>query len=235
MSDDVVVELRVWQTDRVVSGLTRMATGRRHLRHAPGLRFGKLLGTGSGRTLTPRGTDLHHWALLTVWEDATAATAAAQSSLITGWETRAAESLRVRMRPLKSRGRWAGVDPFPVPAASAAAHRGEPWRGPVAAITRARLRPTRAMSFWRSVPPVVATLTPHPGLRFALGIGEAPVGLQGTFSLWNSEHDLTDFAYRSPAHRSAIRRTAPERWYAEELFARFAVTEVDGRYEGRTP
>ncbi len=57
--------------------------------------------------------------------------------------------------------------------------------------------------------------------------------MQGTFSIWDSAQDLTGFAYRSPAHLSAVRRTAPSRWYAEELFARFAVTEVVGTYEGK--
>ena len=36
------------------------------------------------------------------------------------------------------------------------------------------------------------------------------------------------FAYRHPQHRAAIARTASERWYAEELFARFEVRDVVG-------
>ncbi|GAB36754.1 hypothetical protein GOOTI_239_00010, partial [Gordonia otitidis NBRC 100426] len=55
-------------------------------------------------------------------------------------------------------------------------------------------------------------------------------GLQGTFSLWRDSRALTDFAYRSPAHATAIRQTRPQRWYAEDLFARFAVLDVDGTY-----
>ena len=74
-----------------------------------------------------------------------------------------------------------------------------------------------------------------PGMRLAVGIGEAPVGLQGTFSLWESASALTDFAHRGPAHREAIRRTAEIGWYAEELFARFAVVSIEGTYDGRTP
>ncbi|WP_447645264.1 hypothetical protein [Nocardioides zeae] len=105
--------------------------------------------------------------------------------------------------------------------------------GLVASITRARLRPTRALSFWRAVPPVVDDLAATPGLRLALGIGEAPIGLQGTFSLWESDAALRAFAHGSAAHRSAVRRTEPERWYAEELFARLAVLDVEGTYEGR--
>jgi hypothetical protein len=225
-----VVEVHVWGVDRVLPALGRMATGRRALHALPGLRFAKLLGTGSARTFTPRDADPHHWALLAVWDDARAADAAADSRLLRSWAGDAHEHLRVRMTPLHAHGRWSGREPFAAPA-----RRAEPWTGPVAAVTRARLRTTRALSFWRAVPPVVGDLTGSPGLRLALGIGEAPVGLQGTFSLWDSADDLVDFAYRRGPHRDAVRRTEPARWYSEELFARLAVHEVEGRYDGGTP
>lgn len=223
-----VVELRVWRVGRVGPALLRMATGRRQLRGTPGLHFAKLLGTGSGRTFTPRDADPHHWALLTVWDEHGAADAFADSRLVRGWEAGAEEQLRVRMATLSSRGRWSGVEPFGGAALPA-------YDGPIAAVTRARLRPSRALSFWRAVPPVVDALTESPGLRLAVGIGEAPIGLQGTFSLWESSRQLVDFAYRSPAHVATVQRTEPARWYAEELFARFAVLDVEGTYRGRTP
>jgi hypothetical protein len=83
------------------------------------------------------------------------------------------------------------------------------------------------VTFWRAVPPVSAELHRADGLRLAVGIGEAPVGLQGTFSLWDSHDALTGFAHRRAAHVEAIRRTAEVGWYAEELFARLAVLDVD--------
>ena len=105
----------------------------------------------------------------------------------------------------------------------------------MAAVTRARLRPSRARAFWRAVPPVAADLRDQPGLRLAVGIGEAPVGLQGTFSLWDSAAALRRFAYAGAAHSAVIARTAPERWYAEELFARFGIEAADGTVDGRDP
>jgi hypothetical protein len=89
--------------------------------------------------------------------------------------------------------------------------------------------------FWRAVPPVSGDLHAGPGLRFALGIGEAPIGLQGTFSVWNSARALNEFAYGRPAHVAVVRRTAEEGWYAEELFARFAVLSAAGTVGGRDP
>ncbi|WBQ08322.1 hypothetical protein [Kribbella sp. CA-293567] len=227
-SDGSVVDLRVWRVPKVGPALLRMAGGRSRLRRTPGLRFATLLGTSSGRTFTPRDADLHHWALLTVWDEIEAADDFGRGPLVGSWEAAAQERLRVRMTPLSSRGRWSGSEPFRLADRPAQA-------GPVAAITRARLRPSRALSFWRAVPPVVSDLTEAPGLRLAIGIGEAPIGLQGTFSLWDSGKTLVDFAYRGEAHRAAVERTEPARWYAEELFARFAVREIEGTYRGRTP
>ncbi len=131
------------------------------------------------------------------------------------------------MRPLASRGTWVGRTPFGDP-------QPHPWDGPVAALTRARIRPSRWRAFWSSVPPVSGDLRAVEGLRLALGIGEAPVGLQGTFSLWESGAALTEFAHRRPAHVEVMRRTREMQWYAEELFARFALVEARGRYDGRS-
>ncbi|KAF0968161.1 MULTISPECIES: monooxygenase [Gordonia] len=237
-SDGVpTVELRIWGVDRVMPALGRMASGRRALRATPGLRFAKLLGTGTARTFTMESADLRHWAALTVWNDDDAARASSNSRVLRRWQDSSTEELRITMRPLRSKGRWSRVDPF-----GHRSHDGQPatgvrprdWAGPVAALTRARLRPTTMASFWRAVPPVASELAGAQGNRLALGVGELPIGVQGTFSLWDSAHDLTDFAYRSPAHKSAISRTKPARWYAEELFARFAVLDVTGTYQGRS-
>jgi hypothetical protein len=67
-----------------------------------------------------------------------------------------------------------------------------------------------------------------PGLLNAIGIGEAPIGLQGTFSIWQDAASLRDFAYKGQAHSEAIRATSANQWYSEELFARFAVIEERG-------
>ena len=226
-----VVELRVWGVDRSGPALLRMATGRRRLRGVPGLRFAKLLGTGRGETFTPRDADPRHWGLLSVWDDGTDLDAlpASVAGLVDGWTRASHEQLTVRMRPLASRGRWSGHEPFEADPDAAS------YAGPVAVLTRARLRPSRAASFWRAVPATVPDLHAADGLRLALGVGEAPVALQGTFSLWESAASVERYAHGSPAHRAVVRRTRPERWYAEELFARLAVTSVEGTHRGVAP
>jgi hypothetical protein len=205
-----------------------MALDRPHLRRTPGLRFGKLLGTGSGQTFRLGDADPGHWGLLATWDSAAAAASFETGPTVRAWSALCRERLRVDLRPLASRGRWSRRPPFGDPDPS-------PYDGPVAAVTRARLAASKALTFWRAVPPVSADLHRSPGLRLAVGIGEAPVGLQGTFSLWESATALTGFAHRGAAHVEAIRRTAEVGWYTEELFARFAVLSVEGTFEGRTP
>ncbi len=219
------VVLTVWGVPlaRMPLALLRMGYERLSLRSVPGLRFAKLLGTGDGRTFTLRDADPRHWALLTVWESAEQAAAFKESGVHRRWNSIASERLEVAMTPLSSRGRWARTEPFGSPVPRKVAD-----DAPVASITRARIRPTRALSFWKAVPPVSTDLATIDGLRLAFGIGEAPIGLQGTFSLWESSSALTDFAYRRAAHVDVVRRTVPEQWYAEELFARFAVHSVTG-------
>jgi hypothetical protein len=223
-----LVQVDVWGVDRVAPALARMATGRRALRGTDGLRFAKLLGTGSGRTFSVRDADPGHWALVSVWDGPAQAEAFERHRVARSWADAATERLRVRLTPVSSRGSWSRSEPFS-PAA-------EPERdGPVASITRARLRPSRLVRFWSAVPPVAADLHGTPGLRLAVGIGEAPVGVQGTFSLWSSARELVDFAYRRPVHTEVVRRTPVDGWYAEELFARFSVLEVTGTHRGREP
>jgi hypothetical protein len=226
-----LVTLHFWTVPRraVPAAVLRMARDRGAVRRTAGVRFAKLLGTGDGRTFTARDADPLRWGLLATWTDAAAARAFdADSRVAAGWARLAEETYRLDLRPVVSRGRWSGRAPFGDPA---------PVRedGPVAALTRARLSPARATRFWSAVPPVSAELHRSPGLRAAVGIGEAPVGLQGTFSLWESATALRDFAHGSAAHVDVVGRTEREGWYAEELFARFAVLATAGTLDGRDP
>ncbi|MFD0974575.1 monooxygenase [Plantactinospora endophytica] len=244
-----LVTLHVW---RVAPGalprvLTRMAVDRRRLRAVPGVRFGKLLGTGTGTGFGPTDADLTRWAALVVWSDPARADTFDETPVGRAWRQVALAGARLDLRPLASRGRWSGIEPFGVPRSGSSGvpgsgRDGEPSgvprsgsaggpaaaAAPVLALTRARLRPLRAGTFWRAVPPVAAALRDAPGLLARFGIGEAPLGWQGTVSVWRNATYLRQFAYRSPEHRTAITRTASQRWYAEELFARFEVRNLAG-------
>lgn len=225
------VLLHVWGVTpaRVPAAIARMALHRARLGASGGLRFAKLLGTGGGRTFTPSDADPLHWALLTVWDsDVTAQTFAETGEVPGSWQRIASETLLIRLLPIASRGQWSRQRPFGDPSP-------RPTSGPVASLTRARIVTTKIPRFWRAVPPVSTDLHRARGLRLALGIGELPLGLQGTFSIWDSDQALGEFAHRRPPHTKAIELTAAENWYAEELFARFSVVAVEGTYRGRRP
>lgn len=225
-----VVTLHVWGVAHrhVPIAVLRMGTHRWALRAQPGLLFAKLLGTGRGETFSARDADPRHWAVLAVWDSPAAAEAFERCRPVRAWDAMATERLRLVMRPLASRGRWSGRDPFGDPGSAPL-----PWDGPVASLTRARVRLGHSRRFWSAVPPVSADVARAPGLRLALGIGDAPVSLLGTFSVWDSADAVRAFAYRSPPHRAAVRGSRSGHWYAEELFARFAVLAADGTYRGR--
>jgi hypothetical protein len=223
-----VVSLHLYGVDglAMARAVGRMAVDRGAVRRIPGATFVKMLGTGSGRTFTTRDADPHHWGALICWGDAEGPGRYEASRSHDAWSHLAREQARILMRPLTSRGTWARRTPFgdPLP------HK---WDGPVAAITRARIKPGQWRSFTSAVPPVSHDLRQVDGLRLALGIGEAPVGLQGTFSLWERGSALSEFAHRRSPHQEVVRRTAEAGWYAEELFARLAVLDVSGAYDGR--
>jgi hypothetical protein len=230
VTDGLRVTLHVWgvPTRGVPAALLAMARERRPMRRHPGLTFGKLLGTGSGETFGIRDADLHHWAVLACWSSVAAADAFDGSGIVRRFDARADERLRIDLEPLSSRGNWSKVQPFGEPRPR------EAYAGPIAVLTRARIRPTRWREFWRSVPPVSANLATVDGLVMRLGVGEAPVGLQGTFSVWRSAADIRAFT-SGQAHAEVVRRTRERRWYAEELFARFAVIGAEGTYGGGQP
>lgn len=205
----MTVSLHVWRVPgtAVPLALWRMARDRR----VPGTRFAKLLGTGTG--FGPAGPEPTRWAALTVHDG--------QPPEFPGWARIAAAHCRLDLLPLSSRGTWSGRRPFQ-PEARATAD------GPVLVLTRARLRLARAVTFWHAIGPVAGALAGCDGLLAAFGVGEAPLAWQGTVSVWRRPADLVRFAYRHPEHRRAIDRTTTTRWYAEELFARFAVTAIVG-------
>ncbi|MFV2019525.1 monooxygenase [Micromonospora sp. LOL_023] len=222
-----LVTLHAWRVPRrrLPRVLARMAFDARRLRRTPGVRFAKLLGTGTGTGFGPTDSEPTRWAALVAWGEPSAAAGFDAAPVGQDWQRIADSQVRLDLRPLLSRGRWSGAAPFGDPTGGGSSDSAD---SPVLALTRARLRPAKALTFWRSIGPVAAALTQADGLHCRFGIGEAPIGWQGTVSVWRSAADLTRFAYRHPQHRAAITQTPVQKWYAEELFARFEVLAIDG-------
>lgn len=212
-----------WKVDRskVIWAVFRMALDRRALKRNPAIKFWKLLGTGKGETFTPKDADPKRWGLLITIEES-ALDEFESSRLMKRWNSNSESQFAATLKTIAVHGKWSGKNPFKPEVAPI------DWNGKVVAITRARIKWRKNFLFWRSVPPVTASLKAAPGLVKAIGIGEAPIGLQGTFSIWEDPKTISYFAYRGEAHKAAIAATAREKWYAEEMFARFALTESSG-------
>jgi hypothetical protein len=56
-----------------------------------------------------------------------------------------------------------------------------------------------------------------------------------TFSVWRDMAAMRAFAYRGEGHRAAIAAVRAGDWFAEELYARFAVVAAEGRWNGGDP
>ena len=196
-----------------------MAINKIQLKRLSGVTFIKLLGTGKGESFTPKDADPFRWGmLLTINENQI--DALDKSFVVKSWRKICTSEYRVILKPISSHGLWSGKQPFSLDKFE--------WNGKIAAVTRARIVWRKNIMFWRAVPPVTESLHQSPGLLKAIGIGEAPIGLQGTFSVWKDAASLRDFAYKGRAHSEAIQATSANRWYSEELFARFAVIEERG-------
>jgi hypothetical protein len=183
--------------------------------------FAKVLGTSSARFVPTAATPTRWVALACGDADAVATETATQ-----WWRRNAVESADFSLVPLQSRGRWDGAIPFTPGSARA-------WTGPVLVLTRATLRANKARRFYRAVPAIAAGLASAPDCVAALGIGESPLLRQGTLTVWRSAAAIDAFAHGHQPHVQAIRDTGPIGWYAEELFARFAVVAATGSIDGR--
>ncbi|MBK1612504.1 spheroidene monooxygenase [Rubrivivax gelatinosus] len=212
---DVAAASRLW-------GYGRFIAGAAPVRREPGVRFAKQLGTGyeGGFGLRPSGT---RQGLFVLFDGEAAADAfLASSDLARRYRENARELCIVKARPYRVRGSWDGFTPRVggVP----------PADGPVAALTRASIRPGRAHRFWPNAGPSQDSLERAAGCQLAVGLGEAPVLRQATFSIWENVAAMDAYA-RTGAHQRAI--VASRDFFSESMFVRFAPQSITGVWKGR--
>jgi hypothetical protein len=71
-----------------------------------------------------------------------------------------------------------------------------------------------------------------PNVLFKIGIGEVPLLHQITFSIWPDGASMARFARGDGPHGRAIKAVREEGWFTDELYARFRVLGVEGRWNG---
>lgn len=206
-------------------GLSRLVLGERGLMpRAPGLRFMRVLGSGrdGGFGLVP-GFD--HQGLIGFFdEEAQARAFAADSPVMHAYRQHAHESITAVLRATASRGQWGGVS------LTATA---QPLTGaPMATLTRASIRLRHVAHFWRHAPATHEGIAHARGCRLAIGLGEAPLLRQATFSLWDNTQAMEDYA-RSGAHHAASHGARREGWFSESMFVRFTPLSLAGQWRGQ--
>jgi hypothetical protein len=204
---------------------SRLVRGPGMLRGTPGLGFAKVLGSGheGGFGLRPSMT---RGGLFCVFEtEAQAQAFVDTSALVQRYRNQTRELCSVILRPYSSRGTWGGMA---LPCSAAA-----PAGGPVAALTRASIRPLRAMAFWRRAPAAQAAMAGATGCQLGVGLGEAPLLRQATFSIWDSVQAMENYA-RQGAHLAAARAAQAGGHFTEAMFVRFTVRQLRGVWKGRS-
>ena len=225
LCDDVVVLLLVelkpaarWW------GWSRIVLRDWPLRRERGLRFAKALGSGhdGGFGLRPSGSRQGLFAVFANEDDADSFITT--STLVEGYRARSRELCIAKLRATSSRGYWGG-ESIGVTAEPRA-------DGPVASLTRASIRPRSAFAFWRRSPQTEHSLQHAPGCRIAVGLGEAPLLRQATFSVWDDQAAMDAYA-RTGAHQEAIQAAQREHYFSESMFVRFKPLQITGSWHGR--
>jgi spheroidene monooxygenase len=256
LSGVVVVLLLDFAAQHRAWGWLRLAQGSAGFRGVPGLRFTKIMGSGHGGGfgLRPSAT---HQGLVFVLDDQTSAQAFCSSAELQAFVARAREHWLGMLAVTSIRGQWDqqswGVTPeerlSAVPAALQAQFDANPSARaranananvnalavpglPVAVLTRASIRPAKAMSFWRYAPPAQADLGQAAGCQLAMGLGEAPLVRQCTFSVWDDTASMVAYAHQG-AHRQAIAAANRHDFFSESMFARMRVLRMSGVWCGR--
>ncbi|RYZ97262.1 MAG: DUF3291 domain-containing protein, partial [Sphingobacteriaceae bacterium] len=156
--------------------LLAMAIHRLPLMLQKGCTFWKLLGTGRNGTFDLQ-PDWQQWGLLAVWENREDFDKFQSNSFIAKWWKQfGKESWTILCSPLQSHGKWDGREPF-------GKTNNTDYTGPVAVLTRATIRLNKLKGFWSNVDSVAKIMAAAPGFITSIGIGEAPVYRQATFSI----------------------------------------------------
>ncbi len=206
-----------------------MQFAHKDLKKIEGQTFYKLMGSGKGDGFNPL-PDFSVYALLQVWENEEAANLFFRTGgVYAKYKQQASENWRLYLRNIRAVGVWSGNNPF--------LSHGEidPLNPYLAVITRATIKTGKLYKFWNYVPASQQLLKENAGLIYTKGIGEVPVIQMATFSLWENEQAMKNYAYNSQGHMVAIKKTRELKWYKEELFSRFQPYRSIGTWFGNNP
>lgn len=209
------------------TALKHMGTIPVKLKQVPGLKFSKLMGSGKGNgfSINP---NFGVYALICVWDKEDSAIDFFKSRLYQKLIKQSIEKWTLYLQAFQAHGFWDTKSPF---------HLFPKIKDddPIAVITRARIKPKFLFQFWKNVPKVSRSTDTAKGRIFSVGIGELPLVMQATFSIWENMTVMHDYAYKNQYHKEVVEKTRKLGWYSEELFARFRILKSEGKWNGKNP
>ena len=208
-----------------------MGFARLYLSRIKGVTFYKLFGTGSDDGFTFKFNPLTNsgvYAILIVWRDETnARSGVLDSKIFKNYRHWSTQNWTIFLKPISVRGSWSGKVPFFAQSDNTA--------GQVVALTRATIRFTTLLKFWKKVPDVQKLIRLDKNVVFKIGLGEVPGRQQVTFSIWPSQSTMDSFARHNGAHAEAIKSVRRDKWFSEELYARFKIYDEIGTWTVKNP
>ncbi len=200
----------------------------RVLQKIKGQTFFKLMGSGKNKGFNPL-PDWSVYCLLQTWQDLQAAdTFLQQSSLIAAYRAHCEEVWSLYMRSLRAKGTWEGEQPFLENEAFSADN------SLLAVLTRGTMKTSKLYAFWKQAAVTQQVLHQSEGLIYSKGIAEVPITQIATFSIWQNTDAMKAFAFRTQAHRDAMKKTHTIQWFKEDLYARFQPFKSVGTWLGTT-
>jgi len=192
-----------------------------HFSDLKNVSFGKAMGTGSGNGFSVIPSLSKYGFLVLLESDEHDFNSVWNAQVFSEYRQNCHSFLHVMGRPLKAHGKWNGEEPFND------IHRTPDPQLPIAVLTRATIRGKRLLEFWRNVPKTSKFMFNHPAALYQTGIGEYPLFMQATFSIWKSRKALVEAAYSDTVHGEIVKKTRERNWYKEELFAEFSIDRVE--------
>ena len=231
LSGVVVVVLVNYLREHQAWGWMRLVQGPSSMKEAPGLVFAKVMGSGHGGGfgLRPSAT---HQGFIGLFDSLERAQAFLDGPYIDAARQRAAEHWSGLMQVVSARGQWDGQAWGKTPPAELGAMAlpdNDPDPRPLAALTRASIRPAKAMAFWRNAPAAQNAMKTAEGCQLAMGLGEAPLVRQCTFSLWRDTPAMLAYAHQG-AHQQAIEAAYRHHYFSESMFVRMRVLSQQGHW-----
>ena len=177
-----------------------------------GLKFVKLLGTGSkdGFSVIP---DFSSYIMITSWEnDDFRKKFIDENKLFQEISDKSSKRIEIKIDPYNYIGSWNGINPFK--------NKSLYKEGKIIVLTRARVRLNKLINFFISTSSAAKSINSRKGAEYYKGVGELPIIEQATISIWKSEQSMKDYAYLDKNHLKIIHKARKNNWYSEELFVR---------------